>query len=266
MISNEFSTQISAYGLDVGVYNLGTRGQVLNSTTTAWVRVNECPVPFLRMQYNATRADGAFQNGHGSTFHCGRDIIRLAEMVATDLNDGRRIAIGFEAPMWIPIYGRLPVGRFSLFKPRFPAEAGHEWYLQAGAAASLKALSLGHILFCLLPDKVRPLVLTTDFRAWLDRPEAIFVFEGFVAGDFKLSPPDGVPVKADNEWDAFTTAAAFWARYVAQCDVGVALHKLHGAQSWEGDVSSLWATIAHRAGLGPIDSCDGDCEILGLFE
>ena len=70
----------------------------------------------------------------------------LASRIAEDLRAGAGVALGFEAPMRTPAPSVLP-DQGNLFKHRFdPQERRYEWYLQSGAAATMKALTLGKIL------------------------------------------------------------------------------------------------------------------------
>ena len=79
----------------------------------------------------------------------------------------------------------LPGDGFNLFKEKFHAERGHEWYLQAGAAAAVRSLQLAYLALRSAAYGQRDLVLTADIEAWSQRPRHILVWEAFLAGDFK---------------------------------------------------------------------------------
>ena len=93
--------------------------------------------------------------------------------------------------MWIPLVGAVaqPGVAWDLFGPRFAAETKHEWYLQSGAQAAVRALQLAYL--ALQPAAVNQdleVQLTTHLGEWRDQQAhgtPILVWEAFVVGDFK---------------------------------------------------------------------------------
>ena len=252
-----------SYALDIGVYNLGGRGQVLASTTTAWARVHEGLNVFDDLGYAGSCDAGAFSRAAGSVCACGRSIEALADAIADDLRAGNAIALGFEAPMWFPSE-RSHRPNLQMFSPRFGAERGTEWYLQSGAAATLKAIGLGMLLFTLLLERQPKLNLTTDPKS--AGRNLLVVYEAFVVGSFKIP----LPVKAGraaNEWDAFTAGLAWGA-----LNCGFLVPRLVGAQelhvpgSFRGDAVSVWQMIAASVPTKPEISGPADCQVVGLAE
>lgn len=252
------------YALDIGVYNLGARSQVLSSTTTAWCRL---PVPATSLAgvvYSGTPAGGQFQFPDGPSAACGRSIEQLARLMANDIKEGRSLALGFEAPMWFPTQ-REHSQSLSLFSPRFPEESGHEWYLQAGAAATLKAASLGCLLFSQVEGLSVRLEPSTEPDSWRTRNVTLILFEAFVAGAFKLDCPSKVPPTAANEWDAATAAVSwFLAHGFSSKESSGRPSTLHQAGSQKGNVISAWSIIL-GACVAPV-SVQGppDCEIVAI--
>jgi hypothetical protein len=252
------------YGVDIGVYCQGASSQILSKTKMAWARVHACPGNLRVCAYRG-RTNGAAFCGPDRAFRCGKDLGWLSRWMARDLRSGHRLALGFEAPMWLPTFSGLPTGRFSLYDVRFPAERGCQWYLQAGAAASVKALSVGCLLLSRLLQARPGIALTTNADDWLGSPNHVFLFEAFVVEpDYKVPCAKEVSARAKDEWDAFTAAASFWALHAPGCNVGFPARLLHAPHSHPGKVLSLWKVIADRAGVGGQTLGDLDCEVVGL--
>lgn len=240
-----------AYGIDVGMYEHGTKGTVNSNTTFAWARVTH--------GVELHRDDNGDYSFEGADIVFGQDIRELAKLLSHDIRESIssrcRVAIGMEAPMWQPTPRRLPPGAFDLFPLRFAQEAGYWWYLQSGASATVRALSIGRLLFSLL-DIPREL---TQFATLPTRSSGIELFEGFVAGDWKL-PRDIAKHPNQHCWDAVTTAAAF------QLAIKGSESKsfiLHNAGSYESSLIPHWKTIVGSAGLYT-KYCDTDCMIVGI--
>jgi hypothetical protein len=239
------------YGIDVGMYEHGTKGAVNSNTTFAWARVTH-GVELL----HDDNGDFSFE---GAEIQFGRDIRDLAKLLSQDIRESirskLRVAIGIEAPMWQPTPQRLPQGAFDLFPLRFDNESGFWWYLQSGASATVRALSIGRLLFSLL-DIPREL---TQCVTGPTHAGCIELFEGFVAGDWKL-PRDIAKHPNQHCWDAVTTAAAFQIAIKSGENSSLILHR---ATSYEGSLISHWKTIVGASGLYT-KYCDTDCMIVGI--
>lgn len=240
-------TDIVVYTLDIGVYNTGAAGQVLATTTAAWCRLESGVATFDGLQHERGegRDIGRFAAGAGDEFtcKCGRNIARLRSEVLADLQAGRKVAMGFEAPMWLPI-AEVEQPNHCLFPPRFPAERGREWYLQSGAAATVKAIPLGKGIIPHVAQAVPPLCTTTQVAAESWHSNTLLLFEGYVAGDYKVDVPPGC-VHAPNEWDAFLAALAWGARHAGfeTPDAYEPRSLYPDPAGWQGDSLSVWDVI-----------------------
>ena len=252
-----------SYALDIGVYFTGKREQVLSKTSAAWCRVHDGVSDLTALQYSA--CGNGYDEGvlsvsdDEASFKCGRSLRVLAAALAEDLDAGHRVGLGFEAPMWIPLTSAHGPD-LSLFEARFDAEEDHRWYVQAGAAASLKAMVLGDLLFRLLGSHLGGKVgLTTSLKGW--EQGTIVLYEAFVAGSHKVT---GAPAaeEAPDEWDAFVAALA-WGHFHSDFELpnGYRAVRLHEAGDRDPrEVLSIWSTL-RRAGTvaGP-----PDCEVVAL--
>jgi hypothetical protein len=97
---------VAIYGVDTGVYNANRQGDPLSNTTLAWARFN-------RDAFH----DGMLLDDQRDIFITGRDIRRLVDLLKKDIESQTAVAIGFEAPMWIPSPRDMPSGG-RLFAPR----------------------------------------------------------------------------------------------------------------------------------------------------
>jgi hypothetical protein len=258
----------ASYAVDVGVYNVGAKGQILASTTTAWARADEGTCSFDGIKYSGSCEEGTFVDSTQRTFGCGRNIRRLVDRIAADIEGGLSISLGLEAPMWFPISWEHCANR-RLFEPRCDDERDNPWYLQAGAAATVKAASIGATLVRLLTSKQPAVKLTTDPSS--AAPQTIVLYEAFVVGEdkFKMDVPAEAR-QANNEWDALTASLAWGAINCAfNIPAGVLAKELHEAGSWSDNlcgIASVWqiiASLAYGAGACRVDG-PLDCQIVGL--
>ena len=126
----------------------------------------------------------------------------LVEHLTKDLADGSSVALGFEAPLFMPIppksndlsHGRMGEGNRSLFAP---------------AGASVSTLAIHQTAFILkgILDSGRMHNLTVDLSEWRaskKRP-CLFLWEAFVSGDAHVQ-------NGHDHHDA-ATAAKYFVRY-----------------------------------------------------
>jgi len=220
------------YGIDVGCIYVGAAGQILARTTFAWARIDHWPEEVPHANINQ------------------RDIRVLSSLLREDLNNKRRVAIGVEAPMWIPVIAELQP-RQHVFQQRCEGEHPYEWYLQAGAQASVKAVTLCCLLFQQAGVPVR---LTTDSHFW--SPSLSLCFEGFICGDNLDAAPPG----EDQDYlDAFAVALAGWQCYCAPPGPAAVHH--HHAGGANGHSASIWSLIAMSCGGGEVHG-PADCDVL----
>lgn len=111
----------------------------------------------------------------------GTRIDDLAARLATDLAAGRRVALGFECPLWIPI----PPKSALLGKAR-PGEAGpgrraRPWSAAAGGGSLVAGLAqVPWILEAIRPVGERNPSATTDWRTFASGAARLFVWEAMV--------------------------------------------------------------------------------------
>ncbi len=250
-------TSPAVYALDIGVYEIGTDAQALSRTTAAWCRVDAGVSSFQELEYRGRPNGGTFVSPRGE-YPCGRNLENLADLIRSDLSANRIVVLGFEAPMWLPLeHEHRP--RLNLFAPRFPAEIGFAWYLQSGAAATLKSIALGVLLRECLKQRLERFPLATTLQQDATA-RTLVLFEAFVAGRYKVANARAAQ-EAPNEWDAFTAALAWGARHagfsVPSCVNPIVLHSAGGRV---GPAMSVWGTIFSEGELlGPTD-----CEVVAM--
>lgn len=248
-----------SYVLDIGVYNLGTAGRVLQSTTAAWARTADGTDSLDGFGYSGGPNSGTLTQD-GQSWECGRDIDLLAERISKDLAVGNVVALGFEAPMWFPVVHES-TAPMQLFGPRFDAERGSEWYLQSGAAATMKALSLGTLLFSRLLALNSARLTTSPESA---ARQTIVLFEAFVVGAFKQELPAELN-RVPNEWDALCASLAWGALHAARSvPSGLAARRLHSVGSNSKPVASVWSMLASTVAAFPQVEGPLDCEVIAL--
>ncbi len=237
-------SQVAVYGIDVGVYRAGKRGQPLANSSFAWARVP----PRAKPNYG--------------------NISSLIDSMQHDLDSNARIAVGMEAPMWIPLANSSPDRAAGLqdlsnnvFQDRFRREARHRWHLQAGAGAACKAVSLGCFIFSNLGKNARLRLTTSPYR-WRGG-HSILCYEGFAAGAYRASSSrKGNRRRQDHFNDARAIALAFFylqpgLRRSALKTKPETLHECGKRPS----AASLWSLIAGVCNLrfeGP-----ADCWVVG---
>lgn len=243
------------YALDIGIYETGAKGQMLSATTAAWCRAVGGTPCLKALVHDGTPTVGRFSRAGGTEeFVCGRSIEGLAQSLVRDLGEGHQVALGFEAPMWLPLEHKHNP-QLRLFCPRFDAEQGSEWYRQSGAAASLKSIVLGVLLREHLRAELGGALprLSTDHA---DGGEALVLFEAFVAGPHKVLGRDVL-----DETDALVAAIAWGAihRNFA-LPGGFRSVLLHKSGSRTRPCLSLWSTIF----TGEVIAGPPDCDVVAL--
>lgn len=113
--------------------------------------------------------------------HCCHDIDHLTRSVETDLQSGRSVAIGFEAPLFIPV----PESSKSLSSGR-PGEGNRSWAAPVGLAVTTLGLHQAAWILQRMVSTCRGLAdLTLDANRWPPREgkPVLFLWEAFVSGD-----------------------------------------------------------------------------------
>ena len=219
------------YGVDIGVYR---EDNPKLKSTFAWARIEN--------DYSKCEKTKPNNDNSGKSIRC------LATKINCDLKNNKKIALGFEAPMWIPVEDLKKDG--NLFKKRFEAEGSkYRWYLQSGAAATLKSIVIGKNLFGLL---IKDIQFTTSPEDWKNGNK-ILLFEGFAAGNYKGEIKNE---ETEHKADARQIACAFieYVKGNEEC-------KLNKEDYVENSDISVWDIIAtqkHKVG------CPPDCLVVGI--
>ena len=174
--------------------------------------------------------------------------------------------------MWFPIPHNLESGQ-DLFEPRFDEEADFRWYLQSGAAASVKSIALGRMLFWHIRERLGIKHPSGDdstediacrimgAQEWAESEDCngkITLFEAFVAGVYKDNHRfDNISKTHDDKKDACIGALAWVA--ASQDRVDARKGQLHEAGTASLPVISLWGQITQTSIDGPTD-----CDVVAL--
>ncbi|WP_411343155.1 hypothetical protein ACE3MZ_16080 [Paenibacillus sp. WLX1005] len=188
--------EIIVFGVDVG-------------KESVWAKVDSFPDDICNQinPYVVNKPQKIMYNANKS-YKCDSDINVLVKQIIECLEDNKKIAIGFEAPMWT---------YYDTVTPRFKEEKpSHLWYTSAGAASHVMAKIFGLQIFNKLSSEYPNFKVTTNINNWVNG--TIFLYEGFFAGSYKVArqinykntAKIGVTKSQLHYWDAFSVATAFW--------------------------------------------------------
>lgn len=177
------------YALDISILS-----EALKPRNTAWVKLNVS----------------------GELEEVGYNIAELAQSIGTDLQRGIKVALGFEAPMWIPLPLLTEDQRFKM-TGRFHNELMRNsirWF-EGGAAPLVKTLPIGYMLFKELLNARIEVSATCSIENWSCAD--MFLFEGFATGvykgkassEFHLFQQLNAKLSSDDLVDAYLIASAF---------------------------------------------------------
>lgn len=127
-------------------------------------------------------------NSNGDLIDTGYNIVQLASNIASDLNNKEervKVALGFEAPMWLPI-PKMGNGNNFKMNGRFYDELQINlvrWF-EGGAQPTVKTLPIGYFLFHELLKQCNNINATTDIDDW-DISHPLYLFEGFATENYK---------------------------------------------------------------------------------
>lgn len=117
----------------------------------------------------------------------GGDISEFADGIVEDLSGGRKVALGFECPLFIPI----PEEPVRLGKARF-GEGDRPWSAHAGAASLTVGLSQSAWILRRIALTARsPVVPTFGWRDTYEGQSNLFIWEAFVSGKTKADSHTG---------------------------------------------------------------------------
>lgn len=130
----------------------------------------------------------------------GADIMDFVHGIAKDLSEGKRISLGFECPLFVPVTNN-PVELSSARK----GEGNRAW--SAGAGSGVLALGLSETVWVF--EQIKKLskteiVPTFDWSEFSSGYGNLFVWEAFVTGKAKDLTHHG---------DAQVAANSFWSKY-----------------------------------------------------
>lgn len=253
---------IVVFGVDVG-------------KESTWVMMDSSPNDILDKNdpYNYTKSLNTISS-NSNNYECSTDISQLVGKIRVSLESKKKIALGFEAPMWKYTYTKnkklseINVARFVEEEPH------HLWYTSAGASSHVMAWSLGFFIFSQLKNLYPNLKVTTNIKEWNE--DTIFLYEGFFAGHYKIardkaSKYTGKVVRPKSHlhcWDAFSTAAALFYYIAPNQSKSIKSIKLNNKnKSFKKDL--LWYRIAKDLGVVIIDNktsdiLDNECVVLTL--
>ena len=142
----------------------------------------------------------------GSEGRSGTDIAEFAQFVGDRLAVEKKVSLGFECPLWIPIAqepSRLTRAR--------SGEGNRAWSAAAGSASLTTGLS--QVAWIL--DRIRRRSKNTeaflDWGSFKNSPSGLFIWEAFVTGRAKAGPPASPrsSMGSSHEADAMAAVRAF---------------------------------------------------------
>ncbi len=236
------------YGVDIAQYHVGPNRNQIGRRKWAWARLECASGALVQLQTM------------DPMITTGLNLGDLMTALEGDIKNEAAVSLGFEAPMWIPAPVELPeAGR--LFRARCTQEAGREWYLQSGAAATVKALTFAKIIFTRLRAQFPNLHLSTSPA--VPPKDTLTLFEGFVTGEvYKPDPPEGID--RGDRWDALCTALAYAKMVVgAELPPGYDADTLLPQAAGNPESYSIWMFAALAAGFDGRALAD-TCTVVGL--
>jgi len=112
----------------------------------------------------------------------GNDLNAMGNLLISDLNNKRKVAISIEAPLWHFNTSASPTIN-NCYIERFPYETTAEWY-NIGASATLKSLPIMNFIISIM-NQNSIASYTTNLHNWKSNSNLIYLFEGFVVKSFK---------------------------------------------------------------------------------
>jgi hypothetical protein len=109
----------------------------------------------------------------------GAEIVELVDEIADDLNQGHRVALGFECPLFIPV----PSHPLQLGRAR-PGEGNRSWSAGAGSGALATGLAEAAWILSELRSRCPTAVVHLDWAEFGDAG-GLFLWEAFVSSKAK---------------------------------------------------------------------------------
>jgi hypothetical protein len=153
--------------------------------------------------WRATKADAG--SGGGS-------LDELVDAIVADFNSGVRVAVGFEAPLFVP----MPSEAADLNRQRL-GEKGRPWCVGAGSGALALGVQQASYVFAALARKISPRVTFAPDEL-VSGDADLLVWEAFVSGKAKDRSADNRHI------DDARRAVEEFLRRLAQGDVSTDVH------------------------------------------
>lgn len=111
----------------------------------------------------------------------GSDIQPLADRLTADLSQGRPVALGFEAPLFLRI--RQDPGELTSART---VDQGKAWSAAAGLGSfAVASVQVPWLMRAIASQITNPMPCFLDWEAFQDAEQGLFVWEAFVSGDAK---------------------------------------------------------------------------------
>jgi hypothetical protein len=133
----------------------------------------------------------------------GANLDEALERLVALLQAGRRVALGFEAPIWTPV--RAELARITGRRGGVETTCNSAWSVRAGAGALAAALALMPWCLTRIAKGAGPVATSIDLQRFLERG-GLFLWEAFVSGTMKV-------VGTTHHDDARLACEAFVARW-----------------------------------------------------
>lgn len=154
----------------------------------------------------ANRGAARLADGQSATF---ADVDDAVVALAVDLST-RPVALGIEAPLWIPIGPTVA----DATRAR-PIDRARAWSAAAGAAVLASGLGILASALSIIAQRVPSTRVTVSPEAWRNGDAELLIYEAFISSDRQPLPPDAMSliqtddVDDPHQLDALYATAAF---------------------------------------------------------
>ena len=125
---------------------------------------------------------GVSVDSSATKFSCGKseDIWKLVDETADLLNNGGKVSLGFECPLWVPVQNDPK----ELTSAR-TGEGNRAWAAQAGATSLATGLPECAWILQKIRDRAPDAMAFLDWQSYQSSGSGLFVWEAFVSGKSK---------------------------------------------------------------------------------
>ncbi|MDQ2655340.1 MAG: hypothetical protein M3Z20_20095 [Chloroflexota bacterium] len=133
----------------------------------------------------------------GQNMESSHDIRKLVAGIVMDLDQGKRVALGFECPLFVPITEDP-----ELLTSARVGEGNRAWAAGAGCGALATGLTESvWVLEGIRQAMTKPVVPTVDWQRFRDREANLFLWEAFVTGAAKgIHHMNDAEIAAEKFW------------------------------------------------------------------